>query len=738
MTAVRKAIALIVLFLCVVGAEAQTRRPSVALVLSGGGARGFAHIVALEVIEELGIPLDMIVGVSSGAIIGGLYAAGHSPAMILEALKNRDWTSFFDDRPVSPFRNRNEDLPVAIGLGNPMEAGTLGITPVREQGFSTGQIAYQLFRSQTIKIPSHMDFDDLPIPFRAGTVEVPSGRFRLLESGDLAEAIRASMSIQGVFEPVVIDGRSYTDGGLLNNLPIREVREMGFDIVIAVDLFPPLRAFSVAPADLPDQISILYFNLKSSMQHHYADAVLFPLLKDVSAMDFARGREIYALADRERGTLAAILEPIRQRIAAYPSGETAVRSYAAMPYLTPQSMSLTGALPRDRPSIERAFSRLIKGRPLQAENMTAFLQHIYETGNYRLVTARTDTRGEETRLEIILHPEAQNRILLRAGLDYEGTLSFRSSARTALRSGVEFLGPGGFSLLLKASVLDELSVGFSMLQPLGPHLFTAAEAELVRDQNLSPRGILNQEEIGINRLLYFRGMLKGGLRFNSRHSLALWPEYFWFRDDEQQHTLAGIGAAYTYTSLNHPLFPSRGFWGRIEHRFRIEPNSGGAPFHLLSIGLKAALPLNNHLSITAAAHVSSLFGETELSPRLSAFGLADVQRHYFPHARDLFCGERRAALSLALRFQPRENLTILGGHLIFSLAGSAGRSGSFAWDALTEEEPIWNASFGVAFVPLHYLGIQLRAGAGGGGGLRPAPFLSLDVGMSGLRKRLFP
>jgi len=733
-----KIIAALLLCLCVAGVKAEYERPSVALVLSGGGARGFAHIAVLEVIEELGIPLDMIVGVSSGAIVAGLYAVGYSPAMILEALSGMELASFFNDRPASPFRNRNAEWPAVLSLGNRTAGRRIG--PAWERGFSSGQTVYQLFRSLTVKIPSYIDFDDLPVPFRAGAVEVPSGNFTFLGTGDLAEAIRASMGMQGLFEPFVIDGRGYVDGALLINLPVREVRKKGFDIVIAVDLFAPPLAFSTAPADLPDLMGILYSNLTSREHHEYADVVLFPLIvDDVSIMDFNRGPEAHALALRERETFIALLEPVRQRIlSAGPGVETARIDYRDLPYLTPQGITVHGALPRDRSYIERAFSRLIRGRPLQAENMTAFLGKIYETGNYRAVTARTDTRSGETYLELILHPETKNRILLRAGLDYAGTFSSFSSGRAAIRSGIEFLGRGGFSLLFETSVMDELSIGLSMIQPLSPRFFIAAGADLVRDQNLTAEGMVNEGKFYANRLLYFRGMLKGGVRFNRRNSFVLSPEYFRFQDGKQWLAMAGVAAAYTYSSLDHALFPSRGFRGRIDYRLRFAP--GSAPFNLLGIDLAAAIPVGGRFSIGMSGYASSVFGATELAPRFSTFGLGDIHRLYFPHTRGVFCGERRATVSIGLQFEPWENLHLLGGRMVFSLTGSAGRFGSFEWNdwgGLGEDDLIWNAAFGIAVVPLRFFGIQLRAGAGGGGGHRPAPFVSLDVGMSGLRRGLF-
>ncbi|MCL1814709.1 MAG: patatin-like phospholipase family protein [Treponema sp.] len=734
----RKIFTVFLLFFVLAAAAAQSRRPSVALVLGGGGARGFAHVAVLELIEELGIPVDMITGVSSGAIVGGLYAAGYSPAMILEVFNKRDWSSFFQNRPVSPFWNRNNDLPLAFSLND--SAGP--VVPDWGRGYSSGQNAYDFFKSLTIKIPSYIDFNNLPISFRAGVVEVPEGKFELLNDGDLAEAIRASMSIPGVFEPFIIEERSYIDGGILNNLPIREVRELGFDIIIAVDLFPLPLEFSVAPLDIPDLMNTIYSHNTSSEHHKLADVVLFPLISDISAMDFSKGPEIYALAKEEKVKLAALLEPVREKIAAGVSADAdresgSKGSYRDMPPLTPQRLIIRGGLHRDRSFIGKAFSRLVMGRALTVEIISAFLESVYETGNYRMAAVRTDIRSGETVLELILYPESKNNTLLRMGLDYEGTFSSQSSGKTALRSGIELRGKNGFSFLLQASVMDELSVGFSVFRPLGPHFFLAAETDLIRDQELPVKGILSREETMPERLLYFRGVVKGGFRINRHNSLCLWPEFFWFADEDETHTMAGIAAAYTYSSLDHSLFPSRGFWGRIENRVRFTPGDP-LPFDLVSADLAASLPLGRHVSLGISGFGSSLFGDTELPSGLSVFDLKGIQRFYFPHDPGIFSGEKRAALSLAFQAEPLGSLSILGGRLVFLLAASAGRAGSFEWNDWKDfgkNDLIWNISFGTAMVPAKNFGLQIRAGAGGNH--QPAPFVSLDIGLRGFQKRLF-
>ena len=141
-----------------------------------------------------------------------------------------------------------------------------------------------------------IDFDELNIPFRAGTAEIPLGKFVFLEKGDLAEAIRASMSVQGVFTPYIIDGHSYVDGALVTSLPIKEARELGYDIIIAVDLdVDPVKP-DTPSYDTGDQTNVFFSRQINKDQHRFADVVLFPLSSSVAPTGYGRGRQrVYCL-----------------------------------------------------------------------------------------------------------------------------------------------------------------------------------------------------------------------------------------------------------------------------------------------------------------------------------------------------------------------------------------------------------------------------------------------------------
>ncbi|MBN1894063.1 patatin-like phospholipase family protein, partial [bacterium] len=232
---------LLCLLLCL-PLQAQPReqdRPKIGLVLSGGGARGFAHIAVLKMLDSLEIPVDYITGTSMGGIAGALYAIGYS-GVELERLSFRtDWIEIFTDqspRHLMPFFQKRETGRYQV------EFGISGLLPNAPSGLIYGQKVSLLFSGLTFPYERVDDFDRLPCPFRCVAVDLVTGNPVVLGSGSLSKAMRATMAIPTIFSPVEYGASLLIDGGVLNNLPVDVVRSMGAGIVIAVDVGPTLLA----------------------------------------------------------------------------------------------------------------------------------------------------------------------------------------------------------------------------------------------------------------------------------------------------------------------------------------------------------------------------------------------------------------------------------------------------------------------------------------------------------------
>lgn len=211
-------------------------RPKVAVVLAGGGAKGMAHISALETLEELGIPIDIVVGNSIGSLIGGLYSAGYSPAELRSLVTSQDWMSLLLDKPTYGLEGlgvrRDNEMYIFQ-----MTLGTSQLNVSRTSGILQGKNVINLLRNQMLSgVPDSIDFNTLPKAFACVATEAQSGKVYEFHKGDIVQAMRASMAIPGAFTPVRKDSLVFVDGGVTNNFPVDVARHMGADVVIGLDL----------------------------------------------------------------------------------------------------------------------------------------------------------------------------------------------------------------------------------------------------------------------------------------------------------------------------------------------------------------------------------------------------------------------------------------------------------------------------------------------------------------------
>jgi NTE family protein len=289
---------------CVLGKDVKpiSPRPKLALVLSGGGARGAAHIGVLKVLEELHVKPDLIVGTSMGSIVGGLYSAGYSAAQIEGILKSVDWKQIFVDkvdRTDRSYRRKQDDATFLI----PVRLRFKGWKPYLPPSLLGGQRMALLLRSLEIQSTGIEDFDKLTIPFRAVGANLADGQAVVIEGGSLATAQRASMAIAGLFPPVEIDGIKLIDGGAASNLPVGIAQALGAERVIAVDITSPL-------GDIDSLGSLLQIynqwtgyitegNRREDLKRlKQGDLIIQPDLGDISFVGFERAPEAMAIGEQ--------------------------------------------------------------------------------------------------------------------------------------------------------------------------------------------------------------------------------------------------------------------------------------------------------------------------------------------------------------------------------------------------------------------------------------------------------
>ncbi len=277
-------------------------RPKIGLVLSGGGAKGAAHIGVLKVLEENRVPVDYIAGTSIGAYVAGMYALGYSAAEIEQIMMNESWSNGYSDtipRESLSYRNKQQrdrfNIPLNIGYSDE--------TVKLPNGLLRGQTMTQLLQRSTGLVHQFGHFDELAIPYRAVATDLETSNPVILSTGSIVKAMQASATVPGALQPIEYEGKLLVDGGIANNMPVDVVKALGADIVIAVDIGSSLvkkEALDSTVAVL-NQLSTMLTNASTEKQKLLLtedDILIRPDVGDMSTTDFEIMPQAYALGEK--------------------------------------------------------------------------------------------------------------------------------------------------------------------------------------------------------------------------------------------------------------------------------------------------------------------------------------------------------------------------------------------------------------------------------------------------------
>ncbi len=417
-------------------ADAPPSRPRIGLVLSGGGARGLAHVGVLKVLDEMHVPVDAIAGTSMGAVIGGLYASGKSAKEIEALVRTVDWNSAFRDRPPRSdlnFRRKLDDREYLVRLPLGLKAGKFRVP----RGLIQGQKLTQILRRETISIAGTDDFDRLPTRFRAVATDLETGERRVLAGGDLTEALRASMSAPGVFAPVELNGRLLVDGGLVENLPVDVAKAMGVDIVIAVDVgFQPVGRRELTSAlAVSNQMLTIMMQRETDRQRELlveGDVLIEPPLGTMASLDFTVVDQTIAhgnAAARAQAAQLSVFSVSEAEWAHYVAARAGGRS--ALPEI--QFVRVDTKSRRYQERIEAELSPVV-GKALDAGDMERRLSHLYGDDNFESLDYKIVRDKGAQGIEVSARRKSWGPNYVRFGLelqdDFEGSNSFNAGIRT--------------------------------------------------------------------------------------------------------------------------------------------------------------------------------------------------------------------------------------------------------------------------------------------------------------------
>ena len=427
------------LTLFTVAAIAQTASgkatPRVGLALSGGGARGLAHIGVLKVLEELRVPVNCVTGTSMGAIVGGAYAAGATAAELDEFVRKADWDDVFRDSPPRAeisTRRKVDDYKTLFAPEYGIRPGSLFLP----KGLIAGVSIEGFFRQLTQQAVEVGDFDKLPIPFRAVAADIETGEAVVLSRGSLSRAMRASMSVPGAIAPVEIDGRLLVDGGIANNLPIDEARKLCGDVVIAVNISTPAMKREAISSALTVGTQLINFLGKANVERQIAslgprDVLIAPELGDISAGSFNRAGDAIRVGEEAARALAQSLG----RYSLPPAEYEALRRRQiaeSKPVGAVDEIRFEG-LRRTNPEALRALLETKPGEPLTEEKVGADLRRIYGRGDYESVDYRI--QQESGRRVMVIQPVEKEwgpnyfRFGLGLATDFQGENNFNLLAQ---------------------------------------------------------------------------------------------------------------------------------------------------------------------------------------------------------------------------------------------------------------------------------------------------------------------
>jgi len=621
-------LAVAVLLAAAFPARAATGRPKVCVALAGGGALGLAHVGVLRELEAMRVPIDCVAGTSMGAIVGGLYAAGYSPAELEELVASLDWAELIRDAPDRrhlPFRRKVDDLTYLTRweLGVSREGFLL------PGGIVSGHRLEAELQILGLRAAGVDDFDDLPLPFRAIAADAATAETVFLDHGSLASALRASMAVPGLFAPVELDGRLLVDGGVVSNLPVAAARAMGADLVIAVDLHAPLaeRSRPVSVAGVLAQSLDALSRREVARELETADVVLRPEVDPWGLLDFDAGAELV-----ERGAAAAR------------SGNAALRPLAVdepewnrhleRQRRTTPPLPIRQVVVEPGPGLPRAaVARSVRSRPGQDLDpllLAGDLDRLWELGEFSSVGfALEATADDGWILRITGHPKSWGPNYLRTGLslatDLEGESSFGLLAALTMTR----LGSLGAELKLSTEVAETPLLSVELYQPIAP--------SRVPFVALGLRAGEERQRIAVgDRMVQYRFL---SLRASADLGLALgrWGEvrtgYRLFRTESRafgdrpadtpdfDRDASGIGADLVVDQLDRVNFPRRGALFVAGYHEAREELGADESFRLLAVEVVAAATRGRHTLLALGFARSGLGGEVPPTEWIGLGGL---------------------------------------------------------------------------------------------------------------------
>lgn len=653
----KRIITFLLTLIAVYGMQARTlegkpagERKKVAIVLSGGGAKGISHIGILKVLEEAGIPIDYVVGTSMGSIVGGLYSIGYTPQMLDSLARAQDWMFLLTDRlerPALSFPEKEKADKYLLTL--PINRDKKKLIP---SGLIKGQNIYSLFCDLTAGYHQRTDFSQLPIPFACVATDIVSGKPVVLDKGNLPLAMRASMAIPGVFTPIQLDSMLLIDGGIVNNFPCDVARAMGADVIIGVNVLGDRRTLDRlnTASDIIGQIIDTYSMNGLEANKKMLDIYIHPQLMEYNAASFSAADVDTFLIRGERAAREQWDDLIRLKAkigipadAPFPPRE----HYLAHDTIYIRGINFEGVPKKDRKWLLKK-SGLAENNRIAMQDLRKAINILYGTKSYSGITYELEN-GPEYDLHLRVTPLPLSSLNFGVRFDTEEVaallLNITLNLNTKYNSMLALSGRASQNPYVRLdysidnSFFKRLNIGY-MFNYNDVDLYTQGK----KTNNVTFRH--HTMEAGITDIYWQNFKFQLGLRYEHfNYNTLLASENEPNPDIEPEGFLSYFAQAKLET-LDSKYFPTKGVGLQVDYSLytdNMTSYQGGSPFSALSLQFLAPIRCTPRFNIVPSLYGRTLIGHKVAYQYLNVAGGTSFGK-YFPQQQP-FIGINHAELA---------------------------------------------------------------------------------------------
>jgi NTE family protein len=616
-------------------AQTAASRPRIGLVLSGGSAKGFAHIGVLAALERMGVPIDVVTGTSMGAVLGGFYAIGYTPQQLREIAASQDWSLLLGDQ-----RDRQMLVPDRRVVGSrtvvsfPVRGGRVTLPT----GVVRGDAIMRLLERVTWRAQGIRDFAQLPLPFAAVATDVETGEAVVLSSGVLAHAMRASMALTGVIQPIRLNGRLLMDGAVARNLPAQDARALGADVLICSDVSGPL----LKGDDLRSIIDIVVQTVAFQMAQHneqqrqLCDVLITPDVKGLSTFAFD---QVDNWMKRGEAATAVHGEALQRLVVGH---ATSAPARSGAPLLR-DSVTITDVVVsgvtgvQARNVVTRSTALKVPGR-LSALSFDRALSRLSATHLFARATYRIDTTPTDTIAVIEVEEQPQDQVGLgfrfddhrKAALLFSGTLFNWLQYGSTLDADVRLGEPTqfGISYLTGRGIVSNFTLGLDARYTRAL-LDIFENGERIADINTRVTAATTRIATTLGRTTV-AGMRAGLEYVDADFRIAA-------LDSSQKQAYYTIAALLWRDTFDRSVFPTRGFSMRLRSEVGARRLSGPRSFTQHMVDVERIFPLTRSMALRVRAVGGRATGDDVPVHRQFFLG-GTVPSPAFPETQPVFWG----------------------------------------------------------------------------------------------------